>query len=145
MEYTVDKGSWTWLPAKNESSTTTTNYRRTLCCLYAAHREMMAGVKQLKRLINTAGTSSIRSPGSRPSGHLVGLSSSRLSTNMPERLPPQIWTPNSTWIRFSLTSRGSAALRMLEPGSLKKKKILQISVDCISHPSWDTHIKIKMY
>lgn len=39
---------------------------------------------------NTASTSSIKSPGSRPSGLLAGLSSSRLSTKMPKRFPPQI-------------------------------------------------------
>lgn len=56
----------------------------------------------------SSGTSRIRSPGRRPSGPLAGLSSSRLSTKIPDRFPPQTWIPNSPWILFSLTSRGSA-------------------------------------
>ncbi len=47
--------------------------------------------------------------------------------------PPQIWTPSSTWILFSLTSRGSAAWRVLEPGSLKKKVTVKLWICLFLH------------
>lgn len=62
----------------------------------------------LKHVWSLLRTSSIRSPGCRPSAPRAGLSSSRSSTKTPVRFPPQIFSPRSTWVFLSTTCLGSA-------------------------------------
>ena len=68
-------------------------------------------------------TSRMRSPGTRPSGPLAGLSSSTSATNTPCRFPPHKCTPSSSWDFLMKTSLGSGVFLLASPTILLVRKI----------------------
>lgn len=68
-------------------------------------------------------TSRIRSPGTRPSGPLAGLSSSTSATNTPCRFPPHNCTPRSSWDFLMKTMRGSGVFLLASPTILLGRKM----------------------
>lgn len=68
-------------------------------------------------------TSRMRSPGTRPSGPLAGLSSSTSATNTPCRFPPHKCTPRSSWDFLMKTMRGSGVFLLVSPTILFGRKM----------------------